>query len=134
MEWDASKPWYHRSPLLLTSIRAGSTIKQDRELAPVFSHKPALVVQNIDDAGNRRIKHAGRQRGFLYQIVKELQRADVDPHPQTTMAPGQEWVTTREPRVQLIDPTAIVAEEVLAAAEIEELRHRSAAARRTGHP
>ena len=37
------------------------------------------------------------------------------------MAPGQEWLTTRVLRVQFIGPTVIVAEEVLAAAEIEEL-------------
>ena len=134
MEWDARKPWYHGSPLRLTSLRAGSTITQDRELARVFSHKPPLVVQDIDDAGNRRIKHAGRQPGLLYRIAEELQPGDVYPHPQTTMAPGQEWVTTRELRVQLIGPTAIVAEEVLAAPEIEELQRRIAAARRTGDP
>ncbi len=76
----------------------------------------------------------GGSRAFLYQIVEELQPGDVYPHPQTTMAPGQEWLTTRELRVQLIGPTAIVAEEVLAAPEIEEFQHRIAAAQRTGHP
>ena len=130
MQWDASKTWYHGSPLHLTSLRPGSTITQDRELARVFSHKPPLVVQDIDDAGNRRIKHTGTQPGLLYRIAEEIRPGDVYPHPETTMAPGQEWLTTRELRVQLIGPTHLVPEELLTAAEIEELQHKIAESRR----
>ena len=32
--------WYHGSPMLLSELRAGSTITQWRALAEAFSHKP----------------------------------------------------------------------------------------------
>jgi hypothetical protein len=68
--------------------------------------------------------------GLPHQIAEEIRPGDVYPHPETTMAPGQEWLTTRELRVQLICPTQLVAEELLAAAEIEELQHKIAESRR----
>src|ERR687885_271879 len=131
MQWDVSKTWFHGSPLHLTSLRPGSTITQDRELVRVFSHRPSLVVQDIDDAGTRRIKHTGTQPGLLYRIAEELQAGDVHPHPETTMAPGQEWLTTRVLCVQLIGPTQLVAGELLTAAEIEEPQRKIAESRRS---
>ena len=41
--------WFHGSPLRLETLTTGSTITPLRDLARVFSHKPALV--SLDDAG-----------------------------------------------------------------------------------
>lgn len=109
---DYSKPWYHGSPLRLTVLRAGSTITQDQDLARVFSHKPSLVVQEVGRDGRRRIRHSGRLGGFLYRVAEVIGAEDVYPHPHTTMEPGQEWLTRRELKVELIGVTE-VKEELL---------------------
>src|ERR687886_2917048 len=124
MQWDVSKTWYHGSPLRLTSLRPDSTITQDRELARVFSHKPSLVVQDIDDAGSPPHQTYGDAARIAVPDCRGSPAGDVYPHPETTMAPGQEWLTTRVLRVQLIGPTQIVADELLTADEIEELQHK----------
>ncbi|NLS79196.1 MAG: hypothetical protein GXY76_18260 [Chloroflexi bacterium] len=97
-EWKRGEPWYHGSPLELTILRAGSTITQDRALASAFSHKPTLLC--IEDDGT--IRHNGTQPGILYRIAEELGEGDMHPHPRTTMAPGLEWLTTRELRLEPI--------------------------------
>ena len=121
IEGDNTRPWYHGSPLMLASLRPGSTITRDRALARVFSHKPTLVVQDVDERGQHILKHSGAQPGFLYRIAEELRPGDVYPHPRTTMPPGQEWLTLRTLRVELIERTAIVASEILTTAEIKAL-------------
>ena len=120
MNPDPNLAWYHGSPFELTTIRTGSTITQDRELARIFSHKPPLV--SIDDDGT--IRHTGRQPGYLYVIAEEVTPDDVIPHPRTTMRPGDEWLTTRELRLELIGPTVPVPEELLTDEEIAELQAR----------
>lgn len=110
---DCSKPWYHGSLLRLTVLRPGSTITQDRELARVFSHKPSLVVQDVDSDGRRRIRHSGRLQGFLYKIAEAVGEEDVYPHPYTTMEAGQEWLTRRELKVELIGVTEVNEDELL---------------------
>ncbi len=109
--------WYHGSSLELRTIRAGSTITRKRELARVFSHKPQLV--SVDDAGN--IRHNGRQPGYLYVIAEPVRPGDVTPHPRSTMAPGDEWITTRELRVRFLGSTVPRPEELLTEAEIAGL-------------
>jgi hypothetical protein len=104
MDFDPTQPWYHGSPFELTTIREGSTITQKRELARIFSHKPTLV--SVSDDG--QIKHNGTIQGYLYAITEGIEPGDVMPHPRTTMAPGDEWLTTRELRVQLLSPTELV--------------------------
>lgn len=103
------KPWYHGSPLKLEMLRTGSTITQWRDLARVFSHKPAVV--SISD--DRRIQHNGACPGYLYEIVETLTADDVTPHPRTTMGPGDEWLTQRELRLRLIGETKVRTEEFL---------------------
>jgi hypothetical protein len=98
MNFDITNPWYHGSPLELTSFRAGSMITQKRELARIFSHKTTLV--SVSDDG--RIKHNGSRLGYLYIIEEEIKPDDVIPHPHTTMAAGDEWLTKRELSVQLL--------------------------------
>ena len=120
--------WYHGSPFELTILNVDSTITQDADLARVFSHKPSIVSQNFEDT-ERHIKHSGGAPGFLYRVVDVLAASDVRPHLNTTMDPGQEWLTNRELRVELIGPTRVRAAELLAPGEVEELRARAALAR-----
>ena len=120
-DWDYNKTWYHGSPLRLTVLSCGSTITQERNLARIFSHKPTLVSQDIDEYGQPIIKHTGVQAGFLYRIAEPIQSVDVYPHPETTMGVGQEWLTTRSMRVELIEPTSVAGNELLTAEEIAAL-------------
>ncbi|MBN1878148.1 MAG: hypothetical protein JXA33_28260 [Anaerolineae bacterium] len=117
VHFDLARPWYHGSPFELRTIRAGSTITQNRELARIFSHKPPLVA--IDDDGS--IKHTGTQPGYLYSIAEDIHPGDVKPHPRTTMRPGDEWLTTRELRVRFLCATQPVAEELLTEEDIAAL-------------
>jgi hypothetical protein len=112
--------WYHGSPLELKVLRQGSTMTQWRDLARVFSHKP-VVVSVTDD---RRILHNGRQSGYLYVIDEPVSPDDVYPHPRTTMAPGDEWLTRRDLRLRLISETRVRPEEFLSDEEIEKLRRQ----------
>jgi hypothetical protein len=119
-DWDYGKTWYHGSPFELTTLRTGSTITQERDLARVFSHKPTLV--SISDAGD--IKHNGTTPGFLYCVSEDIQPGDVTPHPHSAVEYGKEWLTNRELRVVLIGPTQIVADERLTEEELRELQRR----------
>lgn len=120
MDFDATQPWYHGSPFKVTTIRTGSAITQKRELARVFSHKPALV--SVSDDG--QIKHNGTLPGHLYAIAEAIGPRDVRPHPRTTMAAGDEWLTTRELRVQWLCSTTPVPAEQLTDAERAALQQR----------
>ena len=110
--------WFHGSPLALTVLKRGSTITQDRHLAEVFSHKPGIV--SVDDDG--AIKHDGVLPGLLYRIVEKVASDDVCPHPNSSMAPGREWLTTRDLLLELIGPVEIVAGERLTEEELAALR------------
>ncbi|MBN1641714.1 MAG: hypothetical protein JXA09_10805 [Anaerolineae bacterium] len=112
--------WYHGSPYELAELLTGSTITQDRHLAEVFSHKPAIV--SIDDDG--AIRHNGSQPGYLYRVAEAVAADDVMPHPRTTMAPGAEWLTRRPLRVERIGRTAPDPAELLTAADVAALRAR----------
>ncbi|MBE0697358.1 MAG: hypothetical protein IH586_10575, partial [Anaerolineaceae bacterium] len=93
-DWDYSRPWYHGSPLNLEVLLPGSTITQDAALARVFSHKPQIV--SIEDEFTpMRIRHNGTLPGQLYRIAEPIGLMDVYPHPNTSMAPGLEWLTRR---------------------------------------
>jgi hypothetical protein len=122
MSFDPARTWYHGSPLKLTTLHEGSTITQKRELARIFSHKPTLV--SVSDAG--QIKHNGTQPGYLYAVVDKIQPKDMVPHPRTTMAPGDEWLTTRELRLRLLCSTEPVPEEQLTDEEWAALQRRLA--------
>jgi hypothetical protein len=129
MDCDPVQPWYHGSPLVLSTLRRGSTITQSLELARVFSHKPTLV--SVSDDG--QIKHNGTTQGYLYAITEEIQPSDVMPHPRTTMAPGAEWLTTRELRVQLLRSTEVLPQERMTRAELADLRERLGRRCNDGH-
>jgi hypothetical protein len=115
-----NQTWYHGSPYKLTSIRAGSTITQDRDLARVFSHKPPIV--SMGDDGT--LRHTGTLPGYLYRIDEPVAPEDVTPHPRSSMPPGAEWLTRRALRLALLDPTEVREEERLSEEEVDELRRR----------
>jgi hypothetical protein len=120
VEIDNDQTWYHGSPLELTSIRAGSTITQNRDLARVFSHKPPIVSMNDDGS----LKHTGATPGYLYRIAEPLGAEDVYPHPNSSMPPGAEWLCRRELRLALLGPTVVRDEERLTEQELADLRRR----------
>lgn len=115
---ECSTIWYHGSPYELITIRKGSTITQNKDLARVFSHKPPCV--SIDDEGN--IKHNGIIEGYLYKIDEVIEEGDVYEHPRTTMGKGLEWLTTKELKVSFIEKTYIKNYEKLTDDDIEELK------------
>ena len=121
VDWNYGRTWYHGSPFELKTLRRGSTITQDRKLAEIFSHKPAIV--SVSDAGE--IRHNGTASGLLYTISEEIQPGDVSLHPRTAMEVGKEWLTNRELELKLIGPAQIVAEEQLSEKELEELEYKS---------
>jgi hypothetical protein len=118
MDLDPTQTWYHGSPFKLTTLHEGSTITQQRALARIFSHKPTLV--SVSDNG--QIKHNGTGPGYLYTIADEIQLEDVVPHPRTAMAPGDEWLTTRELRLRLLCSTKPAPEEQLTDEELAALQ------------
>jgi hypothetical protein len=120
MEWDYGKTWYHGSPFQLTTLRSGSTITQERNLARAFAHKPPIVC--ISDDG--RIRHNGTAPGYLYRLDEEIGPEDVYPHPRSSVPEGLEWLTTRELAVTLIGPATIVDGERLADEEVDRLLRR----------
>jgi hypothetical protein len=122
MNFDPAQTWYHGSPLELTRLQEGSTITQKRELARIFSHKPTLV--SVSDTG--QIKHNGTLPGYLYTVADNIQPKDVVPHPRTTMATGDEWLTTRELRLRLLCPTEPAPEEQLTGEEWAALQRQLA--------
>ena len=122
---DYTQPWYHGSPVALTTLRVGSTITQRRDLARIFSHKPTIV--SFEDDG--RIKHNGTLPGYLYSIDEEIAPEDVEAHPRTTMGPGDEWLTHRELRLRLLGTVEPRPEELFTAEELEDLHQRIAARR-----
>jgi len=122
-DWDYGKPWYHGTPHKLKSIKRGSTITQDRNLARIFSHKPTLV--SISDGGV--IKHNGSLPGLLYRIDEAIRSNDVRPHPNSSMKWGMEWLINRDLQVMLIDHTAVVDSERLTECEVFELMKKARA-------
>jgi hypothetical protein len=109
--------WYHGSPLVLEVLASGSTITRNRDLARVFSHRPAIV--SWEDDG--RLRHTGRQPGYLYVIAEELGPDDVRAHPRSSMPPGAEWLTQRPLRLALLEATAVRPDEFLTDDEVRGL-------------
>ena len=103
-------------------MRAGSTITPDRDLARVFSHKPITVSTSVtDENGCRRIEHDGTADGFLYTIAEPVDGRDVYQHPNSSMEPGEEWLTTRDLCLELVSRTSVRDDERLTDARRSEL-------------
>ena len=111
--------WYHGTPYKLESLEKGSTVTQDREIARVLSHKPAVVLY---DAEQRNFKHTGPiYTGYLYQIDEPVGPGDVEPPASSSMNPGDEWTTTRPLKVRLLAETVIRPEEMMDRAQLRKL-------------
>jgi len=109
--------WYHGSPLVLDLLACGSTITRNRDLARVFSHRPAIV--SWEDDG--RLRHNGRLPGYLYLIAEQLDPGDLQPHPRSSMPPGAEWLTQRPLRLALLEPTTVYPQEFLSDEDVRAL-------------
>jgi hypothetical protein len=117
MRLDPAKPWYHGSPQRLTSLRVGSTVTQDRELARIFSHKPAVVIGN-----DGKWKHTGPfTQGFIYRLVEQVTEADIVSVPNSSLFSGQEWNTKHAFSLELIAKTSVVPEELITKHELRQL-------------
>lgn len=122
--------WYHGSPHRLEMIRPGSTITRDRELARVFSHKPNIVSIEKEEEEFKGYRHTGRSPGFLYRIAEPVEEKDLTPHPDSTLTTGQEWLTTRPLRLELVEHTEPRDDELLSDEQVAELLKRGGGDRR----
>jgi len=114
------QPWYHGSPRRLEALAAGSTITQDRELARVLSHRPAVVL--VIKGQGRELKHNGRfAEGFLYRLVGPLGPDDIRTPESSALDPGEEWITVRELKLELDGPTEIVDSELITKGGLKKL-------------
>jgi len=116
MNWEApqvtpdvknSFRWYHGSPAVLNTIRAGSTITLSKTLAMAFSHKPVHVQIEVNEHTETGLKTVtltqdGSQRGFLYSVEVRDPNSDTREDPESVMFPGDEVLTVRELKVKLI--------------------------------
>jgi len=118
------RPWYHGSQQPLTTLCAGSSITHHIAVARAFSHRPSLVSQ----AGDGTVKHDGTTPGYLYVVAEEIRPEDIYPHPHPVNAARWEWLTRRAVRVQVLERTAVRADEQLTDADIADLRRKQAAA------
>jgi hypothetical protein len=91
---------------------------ENRLLAEAFSHKPAILC--IEDDGF--IRHDGNAPGFLHRISEEVHTSDVRPHPRTTMRPGDEWLITRDLRVELVGSVPVRPAERLTPKDLARYR------------
>ena len=76
-DFDYTLTWYHGSQQKLTTLRVGSSITQDRNVAKAFSHRPSLLTQS--EGGT--VKHDGATPGYLYTVADKIGPNDVRPHP-----------------------------------------------------
>jgi GNAT superfamily N-acetyltransferase len=100
--------WYHGSSIRLDVLKAGSTVTPVPELARAFAHRPSRVeirVHENDETNTRRleIEGNGRRGGYLYEVEVADPQVDLEPLPGSTMAPGDEMLTTRDLPVRLIE-------------------------------
>ena len=122
--WNYNRPWFHGSQQELTTLRVGSSITQDHDIARVFAHRPSI--STVEDDGT--MKHNGTTPGYLHIIDEPITADDVEPHPHPINETKGEWLTKREIKGRLIEQPALRDEELLTDAEIAELRRKQQAA------
>ena len=118
--WNYNLPWYHGSQQELTTLRVGSSITQDREIARIFAHRPGI--STVEDDGTH--KHNGTTPGYLHIIDEPITAEDVEPHPHPINASKWEWLTKRAIKVRLIEKPALQAEELLTEEDLAALWER----------
>ena len=119
-DFDYTLTWYHGSQQELTTLRVGSSITQNRNVAKGFSHSPSLLTQS--EGGT--VKHDGATPGYLYTVADEIGPDDVHPHPHPVNATRWEWLTNRELKLKLIGQTIVTDEERLTDQEIAEMKRK----------
>ena len=126
---DYRRRWYHGSQQGLTTLRAGSSITQNRSVAKAFSNRPSLVAMSyVGDAEPQlhdwKVRHDGVTPGFLYVVSDEIVPDDVRPHPHPANASRFEWLTNRDMKLELIEETVVTDSERLTGQEIEALERK----------
>ena len=119
-DFDYTLTWYHGSQQKLNTLRVGSSITQDRNVAKAFSHRPSLLTQSESGA----VKHDGATHGYLYSVADEIGPDDVYPHPHPVNVTRWEWLTNRELKLKLIEQTIVTDEERLTDQEIAEIKQK----------
>ena len=119
-DFDYTLTWYHGSQQKLTTLRVGSSITQNRNVAKAFSHRPSLLTQSEDGT----VKHDGVTPGYLYTVADEIGPDDVRPHPHPVNVTRWEWLTHRELKLELIEQTVVTDEERLTDQEIAEMKQK----------
>ena len=117
-DFDYTLTWYHGSQQKLTTLRVGSSITQDRNVAKAFSHRPSLLTMSDDGT----VKHDGVTPGYLYIVADEIGPDDVYPHPVNTTR--WEWLTNRELKLKSIEQTIVANKERLTDQEIAEIQRK----------
>ena len=121
-DFDYTLTWYHGSRQKLTTLRVGSSIAQNRNVAKGFSHNPSLLTQS--EGGT--VKHDGVTPGYLYTVADEIGPDDVYPHPHPVNVTRWEWLTNRELKLELIERTIVTNAERLTDQEITEIKRKQA--------
>ena len=119
-DYDYSLTWYHGSQQKLTTLRVGSSITQNKNVAKAFSHRPSLLTQS--EGGT--VKHDGETPGYLYAVTDEIGPDDVYPHPHPVNVTRWEWLTHRELELKLIEQTVVTDKERLTDQEIAEIKQK----------
>ena len=119
-DFDYTLTWYHDSQQKLTTLRVGSSITQDRNVAKAFSHRPSLLTQS--EGGT--VKHDGVTPGYHYTVADEIDPDDVYPHPHPVNTTRWEWLTNRELKLKLIEQTIVADKERLTDQEIAEIKRK----------
>ena len=98
--------WFHGSPTRLDVLREGSTVTPVLALAKAFSHKPKNVNIEMRESDGRRhvmIRHDGTQTGVLYRVLVQNPEKDLQQHPGSTGAKGEEMLATRDLPIEWIE-------------------------------
>ena len=119
-DFDYTLTWYHGSQQKLTTLRAGSSITQNRNVAKAFSHRPSLLTQS----GGGTVKHDGVTPGYLYTVIDQIGPNDVRPHPHPVNVTRWEWLTNRELKLELTEQTVVTDEERLTDQEIAAIKRK----------
>lgn len=119
-DWDCSRTWYHGSQEKLARLCVGSSITQNRDIAQAFSHRPSVL--SISNDGT--IKHNGTVPGYLCIVSEEVEAGAVYVHPHLANVNRWEWLTKRELRLELVEPTQVREKEKLTEKDVIRLRHK----------
>ena len=98
--------WYHGSPLRLDRVKAGSTVTPVIALARAFAHKPGFVSIDVRERDGERtvtLEHDGRRDGYLYRVLVADPASDLEQHPGSKLALGEEMLATRDLPVEFIE-------------------------------